>query len=100
MLLEPRIDFYESGHPQPRDIFLLVEVADATVYTDRAVKIPLYAENNIVEIWLVDINDQCLEVYRQPLTGRYQDLQKFYRTQTIAIQAFPDVEIPVSDIFN
>ncbi|MDD1436920.1 Uma2 family endonuclease [Dolichospermum sp. ST_sed10] len=27
-LLKPRADFYESGHPQPQDIFLLIEVTD------------------------------------------------------------------------
>jgi len=47
-LLQPRADFYESGHPQPEDIFLLVEVADPTVEIDRDVKIPLYAEDGIL----------------------------------------------------
>lgn len=31
MLLQPREDFYESGHPHPADVFLLIEVADTTV---------------------------------------------------------------------
>ena len=30
-LLQPRADFYESGHPQPQDIFLLIEVADSRI---------------------------------------------------------------------
>lgn len=54
-LLQPRPDFYEAGHPKAKDIFLLVEVADTTAETDRDVKIPLYAEDGISEVWLVDI---------------------------------------------
>lgn len=99
-LLQPRPDFYESGHPQPEDIFLIVEVADTTAKSDREVKIPLYAKDNIAEVWLVDINQQCLEVYRQPSPTGYQNVQTFHRGQTIAIQAFPDIEIMVDEVLG
>jgi Uma2 family endonuclease len=33
-LLEPRSDFYASGHPKPADIFLVIEVADSTIKGD------------------------------------------------------------------
>lgn len=99
-LLQTRADFYESGHPQAEDILLIVEVADTTVETDRDVKIPLYAQQGISEVWLVDINGQCLEVYRQPSAEGYQERQKFYRGQTLFIQAFPDVEIAVADVLG
>ena len=36
-LLAPKAYFYESGHPQPADIFLIVEVADTTIKLDREV---------------------------------------------------------------
>ena len=99
-LLHPRSDFYEAGHPQPQNIFLLVEVADSTVETDREVKIPLYAEQGIVEVWLVDINAQCVEVYRHPTPTGYQDMQKFQRVQTLVIQAFPDINITIEQILG
>ncbi|MGH8582769.1 MAG: Uma2 family endonuclease [Gammaproteobacteria bacterium] len=38
-LLRPRDDFY-SAHPQPADVFLIVEVADTTLRYDRDVKVP------------------------------------------------------------
>ncbi len=34
-LLQRRDDFYEEKHPQPEDIFLLIEVADSTIKYDR-----------------------------------------------------------------
>ena len=99
-LLRRRADFYESGHPQPEDIFLLVEVADTTVETDRDVKIPLYAENGIVEAWLVDITSQCVEVYTEPAPTGYQNVQKFHRGENLSMQAFPKVNIAVDDVLG
>ncbi|MCS6793150.1 MAG: hypothetical protein N3E45_12740 [Oscillatoriaceae bacterium SKW80] len=38
-------DSYESGHPQPKDILLLlVEVADTTIEYDRKIKVLLTLE--------------------------------------------------------
>ncbi|MCL1465853.1 Uma2 family endonuclease [Argonema galeatum] len=99
-LLQPRPDFYESGHPQIQDIILLIEVADTTVESDRNVKIPLYAENGIVEAWLVDINEQCVEVYRSPSPTGYQNVQRFVRGESLSILAFPDINITVDDVLG
>lgn len=98
-LLKPRPDFYRNSHPQPEDIFLLIEVADTTVKYDREVKIPLYAEANIHEVWLVDVNQEVVEVYRNPLQGVYQDVQMLVKNQILSILAFPDMHINVSEMF-
>ncbi|MEW6499592.1 MAG: Uma2 family endonuclease [Cyanobacteriota bacterium] len=99
-LLQPRSDFYEAGHPQPKDIFLIVEVADTTVEADRQVKIPLYAGSGISEVWLVDINEQLIEIYRQPTSAGYQDIQKCRRGQRIAPQAFPEIQLAVDEVLG
>lgn len=98
-LLKPRADFYRNSHPQPEDIFLLIEVADTTVKYDREVKIPLYAEANIPEVWLMDVNQEVIEVYRNPIDGVYQDVKNLGKNQVLSILAFPDVNINVSEIF-
>ena len=100
VLLEPRPDFYATGHPQPKDVLLIVEVADTTTKSDRQVKIPLYAEDDIAEVWLVDINEQSVEVYRSPTPQGYRQFMKFQRGQTLSIQAFPDIAIAVSEILG
>lgn len=99
-LLRIKADFYESGHPQPQDILLLVEVADTTVESDREIKIPLYAENAIIEVWLVDINEQCIEVYREPSPNGYQNIQIFVRGQNLSILAFPEIIISVDEVLG
>ncbi|MCT7987041.1 Uma2 family endonuclease [Laspinema olomoucense] len=99
-LLQPRDDFYATQHPQPADIFLVVEVADTTLEGDRSIKIPLYAEHDITEVWLVNLPENCLEVYRQPTPTGYQIVSKFYPGDTLSLQTFPDISINVNQILS
>ena len=100
VLLEPKADFYASGHPQSQDVFLIVEVADSTIKFDGEIKVALYGENNVVEVWLVDINEQCLEVYRQPIGSIYQEVQKLKRGEFLSVQRFSDINIQVDEILG
>jgi len=90
-LLQPRSDFYATAHPQPKDVLLIVEVADTSADYDRQVKIPLYVDAGIVEVWLVDLGVQSLEVYRQPSANGYQQIQQLRHNQQIFLQALPDL---------
>lgn len=99
-VLRPREDFYASAHPTPDDVFLLIEVSDSTIRYDRTVKIPLYAEDNIAEAWIVDVNAELIEVYRQPSATGYRSLQTFMRGQTIELLAFPSVSITVDELLG
>lgn len=99
-ILRRRADFYKAGHPQPEDILLLVEVADTTIESDREIKIPLYASSNIAEVWIVDINERVLEIYREPTLHGYQNIQKLQPGQIIAMQAFPDVNFTVEEVLG
>ncbi|NEP74627.1 MAG: Uma2 family endonuclease [Okeania sp. SIO2G4] len=99
-LLQRRQGFRRTQHPQPEDIFLLIEVSDTTVKYDQEVKIPLYAENNIVEVWLVNLTEECLEVYRQPTANGYEIVQTFQRGETVEIQALPNVTFTVDEILG
>ncbi len=100
MLLKCKSDFYESGHPQPTDVLLLIEVANSTIDSDRELKIPVYAEDDIAEVWLIDINLACIEVYRQRTSEGYQELLKYDHGQTLSILSFPDVNIAVDEILG
>ncbi|MGK7921175.1 MAG: Uma2 family endonuclease [Trichodesmium sp.] len=99
-LLERRLGSYRTRHPQPENVFLLIEVSDTTVKYDQEVKIPLYAENNIVEVWLVNLTEECLEVYRQPTANGYAIVQTFQKGETLTIQALPNVTFTVDEILG
>jgi Uma2 family endonuclease len=99
VLLKPRSDFYANKHPQAKDILLLIEVSDSSLEYDRTVKIPLYAENQISEVWLVDLNESCLEIYRKPYQNYYQNTQKLSPINSIILSNFPKVEIKINELF-
>ena len=99
-LLRPRPDFYSSGHPEPADVFLIVEVSDSSLRDDRNIMKPLYAESGIMEFWIVNLVDECLEVYRGPRPdGTYQDERVLKRGETTDIAALPGVVIAVNELF-
>lgn len=100
MLLRPRRDYYRQAHPGPADVLLLIEVADSSVEYDRDVKIPLYARAGIPEVWLTDLTQDAIDVYRSPTPTGYQQVQCFHRGQRLAPQTLPDLEIDVQDILG
>ncbi|MEA5550257.1 Uma2 family endonuclease [Anabaena cylindrica UHCC 0172] len=99
-LLKPRADFYEAGHPQPEDILLLVEVADSSIEYDREIKIPLYASSGICEVWLIDIYEQLITVYRYPNANGYSEIKTFRHGDILDIQAFPELTLRVNDVLG
>jgi Uma2 family endonuclease len=82
------------------DVFLVVEVADTSVGSDREVKIPLYARAGIPEAWLVDLTGDCVTVCRKPSAQVYQDVQRLQRGQSLFPEAFPDLVLAVDDILG
>ena len=65
-LLRYRDDFYAGQKPTAADVRLLIEVADSSLAYDRQIKLPLYARAKIGEVWIVDLIDTQVEVYRDP----------------------------------
>ncbi|MDZ4679308.1 MAG: Uma2 family endonuclease [Saprospiraceae bacterium] len=59
-------------HPAPEDVFLLIEVSDTTLRYDQKVKLKLYAHAGIPEVWILNLQGRCVEVYRKPESGSYQ----------------------------
>ncbi len=72
-LLKRRADFYSQSLPQPGDVLLVVEVADTTGNYDRGVKVPRYARAGIPEVWVVDLRERAVDVYRQPSGDLYRE---------------------------
>ncbi len=98
-VLRPKADFYSSGKPRPVDILLLIEVADWTLEFDRDQKLPLYAEAGIEEYWIVNLNEECLEVYRRPSPGgQYLESRTVCRGESVDAAALPGISLQFSDM--
>lgn len=96
-LLRPRS--YRRANPTPEDILLVVEVADSSLRYDRVRKQRLYATAGIQEYWVASVKGEWVEVYRTPEGDGYQDVRRMQGDGTIAPLGFPDVVIPVAEIF-
>jgi hypothetical protein len=57
---------YETRHPGPTDIGLLIEVADASLLRDQRDKTRIYARAAIQAYWIVNLVDHRVEVFGQP----------------------------------
>ncbi len=84
-------------HPEPAEIFLIIEVSDSTVRYDRQDKCPAYARRGIVEYWLLNLDANCLEVFRDPDGESYRDTRILGPDDTMAPLAFPELELRVGD---
>ncbi len=100
VLLQPRDDYYETAHPIPSEVLLLVEVSDSTVDFDRDVKVPNYARSGIQEVWLWDLEANCLEVYRDPTANGYTSIQRFEREEQVSPLAFPEFLVSIDLILG
>jgi len=100
MLIKYRADYYKTRHPGPEDVYLLVEVADASLDYDREEKLPAYGRAGIAEVWIVNLADLTVEVYREPHFSGY-GAKTILRAGDRAIpQAFPDVAVDVAELLK
>ncbi len=98
MLLHPNSDFYYESHPKANDVFLLIEIADSSLKFDQSTKLRLYALHNIPEYWLLNVNDACLEVYRQPQKDYYAEKTTLRIGDKITLSELKNIAINVADM--
>jgi Uma2 family endonuclease len=98
---EPDVAVYPPrrfGRGHPDRAFLVIEVSDSSLRTDRGLKSEIYAEAGVPEYWIVDLAHDVVEVRTAPADGHYTRTVTYGRAQRIALTAFPDVE-PTTDDF-
>ncbi|HEV7404368.1 MAG TPA: ATP-binding protein [Chthoniobacteraceae bacterium] len=69
IMLVPRARRMEHK-TRPEEVFLLVEVSDSSLAFDRGRKRKAYAEAGVRDYWIVNLEEDVLEVYRRPEGGR------------------------------
>lgn len=97
-LLRLRSDYYANEHPHLEDVLLIVEVADTSLAFDREEKIPLYAAAGIPEVWLVELTDKSLSVFRHPMHGSYTEVTRHRSGEILAISGLPGASLAISDL--
>jgi Uma2 family endonuclease len=97
---QPDVVLYDSSvlgrHPQPNEIFLVVEVADTSLSYDLGPKLEAYARASIREVWVIDAIRRHVLVYRRPDQGHYQTSLELAVDDLVTVETFPDIILPVN----
>jgi Uma2 family endonuclease len=90
---------FRSASPQPRDLDLVVEIADTWLQFDLTVKAALYARAHIVEYWILDVASQRLIVHRDPQDGQYKSVIVYSRDESVSPLAGPNASFLIRSVF-
>jgi Uma2 family endonuclease len=91
---------YAQRVPNPRDVALVVEVADSTLDYDRQEKLLMYAAADIRTYWIINLIDGQVEVYSDPGPDGYRSRHDYVPGQEVPV-VIDEVEvgrIPVADL--
>lgn len=79
---------------------LVVEIlSPSTAHYDRHAKLLTYARHGVPEYWIVDTDNQVVEVYMLE-NGRYLVAAILFPTEKINVGCFADAAFPVHTIFT
>ena len=99
-LLKFREDFYSSDLPKGEDVLLVIEVADTSLDYDRDTKIPMYAQAKIQEVWIVNLLENCIEIYSSPSSSGYEFRRTVREGQSVSPKEFPDISLTANQILG
>ena len=89
---------YADHHPTPKEVYLIIEVADSSVKFDRDTKGKAYAQAGIKDYWVLDVVERKLYVFRDFSNDGYCTEITLDENSTISPLQFPDVHIEVGKI--
>jgi Uma2 family endonuclease len=89
---------YRDLHPQPEDIFWLIEIADSTLVKDLGIKKDLYADAGILEYWVMNLQELELVVFRDLTASGYSSELRL-KSGIISPLSVPDLSIDIQQLF-
>jgi Uma2 family endonuclease len=98
-IIQPLDAVYLEHHPYPENIFWLMEYSHSTLKQDLTRKKLIYGSADILEYWVVNLQDQQLTVFRDPSPTGYQSEASF-SDGMVSPLAFPDLSIDVRRFFQ
>ena len=94
---------YRDAHPSTP--LLVVEVAESSLAEDRLWKGGLYARAGVADYWILNLVDEILEVYRDPVRAaahrhgwKYGDVRLLKRGAVASPLAAPRARVRVADL--
>ena len=100
VVYKPSDDFYAKRRATIADILFLVEVADSSLSYDQNIKVPRYAAAGIMEVWVGDLQNDLLHVYRTPAGEAYRTVLIYRPGDSVSPVAFPDIAFRVDELLS
>jgi Uma2 family endonuclease len=100
VLAKPIAETYRKRHPRPDEVFLLIEVSDTTLEFDQDQKLPAYGRAGVAEVWIVNLVDLVLEIYREPNFTGYGTKTVLRAGDQAKPLAFPDAVLDVGELLK
>ena len=97
-LLHISSDSFVDAAPRPRDVRLVVEIADSTRARDLGSKAKLYATAGIAEYWVLDLPRRRLHVHRQPEGEDWREIRQLGENEHVSVQGAPEEAVRVADL--
>ena len=94
-----RESFYTDRHPEPDDIYLVIEVAESSLRYDQQEKVPRYGRAGIPETWLVDLEAGQISVYTESSPDGYASRQVRHAGDDVVAAAadLPEIRFAVDE---
>lgn len=100
MLLRPDANDYTDRHPTAEDVFLLIEVAQSSLDYDRSKKLPAYGKAGVPEVWIINLGEAVVEVYREPHYLGYESRTVLATGEQASPAAFPDLKVDIAALLR
>jgi Uma2 family endonuclease len=78
----------------------VIEISDSTLRYDRNRKMPLYAKSGVPELWVENLQEDVILVYRNPGPETFATSLIFKRGESISISAFPEIVFKVDELLG
>jgi len=98
-ILRFKDDFYENQLATADDVYLVIEVSDTTLAKDQKIKLPLYAASGIPEFWIVNLEKDEIEVYKEPIGDTYRFREIVRKEDDLKIQVL-SITLKAKDILG
>lgn len=99
MIVPHRDDHYADTGVYPKDVRVLIEVSDSSFNKDINIKIPLYAEAGIPEVWNIDVNSEQVLQFSGLVDQAYKQQHRFGRDDTLSASTL-SLEVKVKDLIG
>jgi Uma2 family endonuclease len=91
---------YRERHPGAADTLLVIEIADTTLRYDTEVKVPMYIEHGIDEVWIFDVEGRRLLICRRQGEGRNAEVRAVTSSElsSVGVPGLPGVTVDLSGL--